>query len=219
MMKRTRIAALCGILLLGLLTLTACGGFDAKALVQGNLDVIYLGTYDQDYLDMVEITEEEAEASYNEGIENEATFFCDYFDVDWDALTAEGQQAILDMYKQIYQHSKYEVGEVTRNSDTYLVELTVYPIDIIKKFVDEDSDFFLDSWQHRLDTGEFDLYTDEEFEQAWASEIVTLISARLDNIGYLDPETISVQIAQDDDGYYVITDNDFQRIDELMIAY
>lgn len=219
MMKKTRLAALCGVLLLGLLTLSACGGFDAKALVQGNLDVIYLGTYDQDYLDMVEITEEEAEASYNEGIENEATFFCDYFDVDWDMLTTDGQQEILDMYKQIYQHSKYEVGEVTRNSDTYLVELTIYPIDIIQKFTDEDSDFFLDSWQHRLDTGEFDLYTDEEFEQAWSHEIVTLISARLDKIGYLDPETISVQIAQDDDGYYVITDNDFKRIDDLMIAY
>ncbi len=219
MMKKTRLAALCGILLLGLLTLSACGGFDAKALLQGNLDVIYLGTYDADYLDSVEMTEEEAEAAYNEGIENEAAFFCDYFDVDWDALDAAGQQEILDMYKHIYQHSKYEVGEVTRNSDTYLVELTVYPMDIIQKFTEEDSDFFLDSWQHRMDTGEFDLYTEEEFEQAWSHEIVTLISARLDNIGYLDPETISVQIAQDDDGYYVITDNDFQRIDELILAY
>lgn len=219
MQKKTRLAALCGILLLGLLTLSACGGFDAKTLLQGNLDVIYLGVYDQDYLNMVEMTEEEAEASYNEGIGNEAAYFCDYFDVDWDALTIAAQQDILDMYKQIYQHSKYEVGEVTRSSDTYLVELTVYPMDIIQKFVDEDSDSFLDSWQHRMDAGEFDLYTDEEFARAWSHEIVTLISARLDNIGYLDPETIPVQIDQDDDGHYVITDNGFRRIDELILAY
>ena len=219
MMKKTRLTALVSILLLGLLSLTSCGGFDAKALLQGNLDVIYLGTYDEEYLASVEMTREEAEATYQEGIETEAAFFCDYFDVDGNALNISAQQEILDMYKQIYQHSKYEVGEVTRNSDTYLVELTIYPMDIIQKFTDEDSDAFLDSWQNRLDTGEFDLYTDEEFERAWSHEIVTLISARLDNISYLDPETISVQIAQDDDGYYVITDNDFQRIDGLIIAY
>lgn len=61
--------------------------------------------------------------------------------------------------------------------------------------------------------------SDEEYEAAWAEGIIEMVRARLDNIDYLEPETISVQITADDEGYYSISDNDFQRIDALMIQY
>ena len=61
--------------------------------------------------------------------------------------------------------------------------------------------------------------SDAEFDEAWIVAILDAIAPRLDNVGYLEPETISVQIAKDSDGYYTITENDFSRVDELMIQY
>ena len=41
----------------------------------------------------------------------------------------------------------------------------------------------------------------------------------MDSIGYLDPQTVSVQVTKGDDGRYSIDNNDFSRIDGLMVAY
>ena len=49
--------------------------------------------------------------------------------------------------------------------------------------------------------------------------MIDMVSGHLDTIDYLDAQTISVQVTQDDDGAYSIDSGDFQRIDNLMIAY
>ena len=76
---------------------------------------------------------------------------------------------------------------------------------------------FSTQWQERTAAGEFE--TEEAFETAWAQGIIDLVSARVDTIDYLDPQTISVQVTQGDDGLYSIDSNDFSRIDGLIIAY
>ena len=40
----------------------------------------------------------------------------------------------------------------------------------------------------------------------------------LDNIGYLDPVTISLQVIIENDGYSIV-DDDLVRMDELVISY
>ena len=99
------------------------------------------------------------------------------------------------------------------------MQLTVYPIDIFQKVNDEDSEAFLADMQERADAGEFVNMTDDEYEVVWAQAIIDMVSARIDSIGYLDPQTISVQVVKDEDNVYVIDDSDFNRIDSLIIAY
>ncbi len=200
--------------------LSGCGMFfSATDLVQGNLDLIYRNEYTDEYLASVDLTADEADGQYEEGVQVEADYFAYYFDIYLEYCDESYRDRIEDLYHEIYAHSKYEVGEQTQNGDTYLVELTVYPIDIIWNVVEEDTDAFMEDWQARGEAGEFDEYTDQEFEEAWADGIIRLVEDRLDDIGYLEPEVISVQITPDDDGVYSISDNDFQRIDSLIIAY
>lgn len=219
-MKKLKFLSIFAVMALCLAGLTACGGgFDPAALLKGNLDVIYLGQCDDSHLKSVNLTREEAQEYYEDGILVEAEYFAAYFDCEYDSLSEATQQRIIDMYKQIYTHSKYEIGEVSKNGETYLVSLTVYPIDIMSKFVNEDYETFYAGMETRYNNGEFDAMTDEEFDEAWIVAVLDVIEPRLTNIGNLDPETISVQITKDTDGYYAITDNDMQRIDELIIKY
>ncbi len=204
--------------LLCLGVLAGCGSsFSATDLVKGNLDLIYLNQYSSEYLDSVNLTKEEADQQYEDGIAVEVEYFCNYFEVVLDSCDDTIEPQITELYHKIYEHSKYEVGEETRNGDTYLVELTVYPIDIMQKVLEEDMEAFGTQWQERTAAGEFE--TEEAFETAWAQGIIDLVSARVDTIDYLDPQTISVQVTQGDDGLYSIDSNDFSRIDELIIAY
>ena len=84
---------------------------------------------------------------------------------------------------------------------------------------DDDADNFNTMWQARIDDGDFNDMSDEEYEEAWANAIIDLVKSRISTIGYLDPQTISVQVTKDDDGVYSIDEGDFQRIDMLMIQY
>ena len=99
------------------------------------------------------------------------------------------------------------------------MQLTVYPIDIFQKVNDEDSEAFLADMQKRAEAGEFVNMTDDEYEVVWAQAIIDMVSARIGSIGYLDPQTISVQVVKGEDNVYVIDDSDFNRIDSLIISY
>ena len=132
MKRMKRSIALCLVLVMAL-TLTACGGGvtakDATALVQGNLDEIYLGKFDPEYLKLVDITEADARETYEEGLEVEAEVFAYYFDIS--NMTDEIKAEIIDLYKEIYAWSKYTVGEASKlDESTYAVKVVVSPLDI-----------------------------------------------------------------------------------------
>lgn len=218
-MKKMKVMALALAAALCLGLLSGCGSFSASELVKSNLDLIYLDQYSDDYLKKVGLDKEQAEQQYEGGLEMEAEYFADLFSIELDTCGDEVRQQIIDLYRQIYTHSKYEVGTESRSGDTYLVQLTVYPIDIFQKVADEDTDSFWENMQTRADAGEFADMTDEEYEVVWAQAVIDMVAARIDSIDYLDPQTISVQVVKDDDGVYSIDTSDFNRIDSLMIAY
>lgn len=200
--------------------LTGCSsGVPAKELVQGNLDAVYLGKFSAEYLKMVDTTEEQAKKDYETGIDTEVEYFAQYFSIDLSLCSDNIREQIADLYRQIYAKSKYEVGNETVNDETYLVELTIYPIDIFSKITEDDATELYNSLQARVDNGEFDEMSDAELEEVWAQAVIDLVSSRISTIGYLDAQTISVQVTKDDKDIYSIDSGDFDRIDALIIQY
>ena len=111
------------------LALTACaGGFDASKYVNGVLNNIYLGD-STGYMELVDITADEAKEEYEQGIGVEADFFLQYYGLD--SVSDDVYQQIVDMYKQIYSKSKFEVKDAVKNGDDFNVEVVVSPIDVI----------------------------------------------------------------------------------------
>ena len=133
-MKRTKPLLALVLAAVMALSLAGCGTLmtdSVGALVQGNLDELYLGQYNEDFLQLVDITEAEAEQNYLDGLDVEAQFFAQYFLIE--NLTDDIKAEIVDLYKEIYSHSRYEVGEATEvDEDTYGVPVTIYPIDIMQ---------------------------------------------------------------------------------------
>lgn len=202
-----------------LMLLPGCSSFSAAELVKNNLDLIYLNQYSDEYLKRVNLDKAQAEQQYQDGLSVEADVFAELFNIDLDSCDDAIKEQILELYRQIYSHSKYEVGTESRNGDVYLVPLTVYPIDIFAKVIEEDVEDFGSTMQSREEAGEFAEMTDEEFETVWAQAVIDMVASHLDSIDYLDGQTISVQVTQDDEGAYSIDSSDFQRIDSLVIAY
>jgi hypothetical protein len=205
--------------------LSGCAGdktdFSAVKLLQGNLDLIYLGAYDSEYLELTNLTEEAAQTAHEEALLTEAGYFADYFDISQEKLSEATASRIVELYRSIYAKSRYETGTAAKEGESgnYSVELTIYPIDIMQKFMNEDSEALLADWQVKRDSGELAELSEDERNEAWAQDILELLEARLDTLGYLEPQTITVHISQNENGEYIINADDFENADRLIIKY
>lgn len=208
-------AALC---VLSILLLSGCSSFSSGDYVQSNLDLIYLDQYTDESLQQVNLSEDEAHQKHEDKITAEAQTFASYFAIELDSCDSSVQERIHTLYQQIYPNSKYVIGSPATSDGVYLVPVTIYPIDIIDKAM-ENSAAFSESWQARIDAGEFTALSETEYETAWANAILDLVSENQDTIGYLEPQTISVQVTKDDDGAYHMDESEFQRINSLIIDY
>lgn len=201
-----------------ILLLCSCGmsASDAQTYVKGHLDSVYLNIHSEKYLELTGLDISECKNDYAHGIEQEVEYFLSYAQIE--GVSDETVERINRMYRQIYPHSKYEVGEVTKGSDRIFVNVTIYPIDVIVKAYDNGIEAFTEEFGRRADAGEFDDISDAEREELWADGIISAVEAQLDSVGYLEPVTISAQIIEED-GYYVLSEDDLRRIDELIIQY
>ena len=86
-----------------LIPLAACGGgytaADATALVKANLDILYLGQYDADYLSTTETSENDAEEIYQGNLEAEVNNrLILYYGME--AVSDEMYQELLDLQEE-----------------------------------------------------------------------------------------------------------------------
>ncbi len=215
-----------------LLSFVSCGlltGFDAKGLVQGNLDSIFLNKHSSEYLKRVDLTEEDAQKEYRQGLEIEAQYFASYWGIveeDFGEVYEDLDEAlkndIVELLDDIYSHTKYELGDVTSSSDRYTVEVTVYPIDIYEKAIDAIENYmpynaWLDKYENvdtaGLSASEYAAYTTE-----YGNAIVGLVRTQLNNIGYKDAKSFAIRVERVDE-VWGINQEDFDMFDSYVIYY
>lgn len=228
------LAALGLVLAMGL-SLTACdnisaimggGGIDAVAYIQGQLDEMYLGKFDPEYLKMVEIDEAEAQETYDNNVAVESDFFIDYFEIEYP--TDEYKARLAGIYKEIYKKADYTVVSSAKQDDgSYSVKVTVRPMDIIHQF-NEAAPAAVEEFNARYEDVDTDAMTDEEFDDwyqntydvDYQNTLADLLESLVPSIGYLEEKSIAVQIEEDPaDGYLAINDESLSNLDALIIDY
>ena len=211
-MKKKRVAIIC--VLAAVLLLAGCGGgFDASGYVRGVLNNIYLGD-SAEYTKMVDITEEEAAEEYEQGIEVEADFFLQYYGIG--EVSDDVYQQIVDMYKTIYQQSKFEVQEAIKNGDDYNVEVLISPIDVIVNS-EEDISAAVDEFVAAADPADYP--DDLSINDALARIVVDVINGNMPELGWQDQKSIIVKVEKDDAGYYGLSSDAISQLDQDIIAY
>lgn len=206
-------------------SLAACRGVsrfetDVAALVQGNLDSLYLGKFSQDYLQLVNCTQEECKQDYLSGLEAEAEYLAYYFDIE--ILDEDLKAELVALLQAIYSHARFTVGAVSRLDDsTYAVKLTVAPINIIEQATenfDEDmADFYA-----KYENADIEAMTEEEYAQYdkdWAQGILAMLYKALPKPEYREEQSVAIQVAKDADNLWTISDIDMASIDTLILYY
>lgn len=196
------------------LSLTGCaGGFDASKYVKGIMENVYYGEA-TNYMELVEITKEEAYEEYESGIKVEADYFVQYYNLE--EISDDVYQTIVDMYKEIYKAAKFDVKDAVKNGDDYNVEVVISPISLITDSEDE----IIEKWEELNNTLNPDDYASNmEINDEYANAVISVIKKNMSNIGYGADKSVIVKVEKDTNGYYMISDDAMMNLDTEVIAY
>lgn len=207
---------------------------EAAGLVQCNLDLLYRGTYDTEYLEKVNCTEEEAKASYDNNMEVEANYLLYYYRAatyghstgnSYTYMTDEQRETAISLCRDIYNKIRYTVGEAKELEDgSFEVTVAYAPLDIHEQvdqdWVEFEKDFvsrYDDVEKGWMDDAEYDKWLEEEIFPAYNQAVLDLVRTKLENVGYGEAATATLKVAKDSDGYYVIDYTSFDAFDCLLV--
>lgn len=229
MLRRLGALGCAGLLSLGL---ASCGGetmtsFDATAYVSGVLDETYKGSWNNAFLDLVDLTDGEARDAYEAALEQEYRRFAYQFDLNDAALTDETRGSVMDLLTDVCAKAQYSVKPAVLLDETrYAVEVSVRPMDLFLQVREDTLAGFQEEFAQRYDDADPDELTEEaltaleaQYENDWALGVVELCRDRLGLLNYLDVVPILVLVAPDDDGLYTMGDNDFSNLSALIVPY
>lgn len=228
MNKKWKMGLVLATMLSALVVLTACdlniGGVstkDATNYIKGDLDCTYLGVYSPEYLKILEIDEAEAAEQYEWNVEQEGTRFLSYIGVD-DYTDAQLDQA-RELMREIYTHSKYEVGNAEKLSDgTFTSQIKIWPIEIMQQFTSEQLDELIDEALTELNLDSNSDVSDEDyakFTDLYVTKTVELVSGLIPSLEYGTEQSVALRLQEDADGNYVMSDTDWGSVDDMIIDY
>lgn len=188
------------------MALSGCSSrVDASAFVKSALEMQYLGRYDA-YIKCMDITEDEAQELYQEGMEAEVSYFAAILGIE--ELSDSSEEQLVELYKQICLHSSFEVGEAVLTDEeakTYSVEVTIKPINLLTLAADD----LIANFSNTTDTN----------DPAYTEAVVEILSRHLPDIDNEDAKTVTVQVLTSDEGVFYLEEEDANEIVETMIDY
>ena len=158
-----------------ILALAGCGSGDDSSggteayqeYVVGIMDANYLGQYEK-YMEITGSDQTEAERIYEANIQNFALDMEAALSVKTDVVTKGVTEQFIVLARDIYSQVKYRAVDVVREGDTYTISLEVEPIDF-RETVREPFQTAVDSFNEQARNGDFDGYTDQEYEEAYGN--------------------------------------------------
>jgi len=213
-MKRMRTTIL---LLLLLLSLSGCGVNKKEkyeSYTRSVMNASYLGNFDE-YAAATGSSVSEGENLYNRHIDRLADAMCGFYSLDIreDAELYSRMQAIA---KAVYEKAKFDVSPARQENGSWVIDITISPIDFLPSSGDKLKSY-VEGFDQRIDAGEFNDITKEEYERIFASELLDMLEESAKEISYRDQKTVTVKILEGSSSYY-ISDEDLRTIDSLIVA-
>lgn len=129
-MKHIKRIAAAVLTLCALLALTACGGLQEKVesklwetaapiLVQGNMDLLYKGVCDENYLKLVNSTQEDCLPHYEENMALQAQAIMAAFEIN--DVNNNQSDRFIDIMKQVYAKADYTIGAASQVDDSHFL--------------------------------------------------------------------------------------------------
>lgn len=218
-------------------SLTGCKVIEKAAdeivtsMVQWDLDSAFLNKHNDTYLTLTDITKEEAEEGYWAIIDLDVENFCYYWGIiDGEYVTVEDldpklQDRLVTLMDTISQKVKFEVQSASAMDDSsYSVKVVLSPIDIMEQAsnqYDEETYEPLNKFWTESESLDFEAMSDEEYIDycnQYGTIITQMVEELLPNLGYLEEESMLIQVESVDD-VWETNESDIMNFYDKIIFY
>lgn len=178
------------------------------------LDVNYKGEFDG-YVKDNDGSESEAETMYDDSINYLAGQLISHYSLS----NAESDEVLTifdETARVIYSNAKYEVSQAYRSGDDYVVDVTVYPMNILNQAFD-DVFTYIDGSNSKISSGDYEDTSKEDYEAVMAQGIADILQSKSKDMEYLSPVVVTVKII-DDGEYYSVDASGLASVDASMLA-
>ena len=118
---------------------------------------------------------------------------------------------------KIYGQVKYQPVDVVREGDIYTVSLEVEPIDF-RETVREPFQSAVDTFNEQAKNGDFDGYTDQEYEEAYGQAVAAALGSNVNEMVYQDKTAVKVVLDYDkENNIYFISDEEMEALDNQVV--
>ena len=179
-------------------SLCGCSLFDSRAKVYSRyaislLDINYKNI-SKDYMTLTGVSQKDAEAVYVDNMDYQAHNLMNYYgvkEVDDGTILSE----FYYLAQSIFANAKYEVTKVKKDkeSDSYTLELTVYPLDTLETSYD-DVVAYIEDFNRKVDDGNYNNTTEVEYETEFAEGIIDILKKTAEKPGYMDPVVLELSL-------------------------
>ena len=191
-------------------TLTACGRFDASGYVKAALDSNIHGEFEE-YAEFVDISLEEAEQDYNDNLDSSMQSMASF------GMSEEMTAKYRTLFADLMKKTKYEVGEATKNDDgSYTVPVTVTPITNVFDELMDEAEKELMEYALQFVTAD-EAPTDDEITAYTVELLYNLLSERVSDIQYGDPQQMEVTVSPDENKAYSISADDMESLTNALV--
>ena len=223
----------CTICILALMfCFTGCNDVETQLMmdmVKGDLKALYLNECDDTYLEMCDMTREEINALYEDGIKSEAEYFCYYWgiiddgEVTYSDLDETLQKEIYTICDSISKETKFKVKSAARqDEESYSVKVVVSPIDVMEKanILYEDYEPLNAFWDKTEDVDYMTIPAEEylALRNEYGFIMVDMIKEVLPDLGYLEEKSLNIQVELVDD-YWMTNEDDLATFYEYHLSY
>lgn len=206
MLKRNASLVLVSLMILGMLAGCGMKPDNAKAYVQATLDAGYKANFDE-YTKITDSTKEEAQKLFDDNIDKVTN------SLGFDALgaTEETMDKYGELLKEIFAKVKYTVGDAKETDGGFEVEVTAEPMEIFTGMQDE----LIAKLQDEVTKSGKEI-TEDDVNQLAIDMVHEMLSEKLEEVTYGEPQTITVHVTKNSDGVWNITESDLQAVDKAL---
>ncbi|MCI8275486.1 MAG: hypothetical protein HFI66_07735 [Lachnospiraceae bacterium] len=193
------------------------GGTEAyQEYVVGIMDANYLGQYEK-YMEITGSAQAEAERIYEANVQTFALEMAEALSVKTDVVTKGVTEQFIVLAGKIYGQVKYQPVDVVREGDIYTVSLEVEPIDF-RETVREPFQSAVDTFNEQAKNGDFDGYTDQEYEEAYGQAVAAALGSNVNEMVYQDKTAVKVVLDYDkENNIYFISDEEMEALDNQVV--
>lgn len=200
-----------------MLSLTGCSDKQPKKYqnyIKSLIAINYLGAT-KDYISATGANEADATALYDSNVELLTNNLLAFYNIHL-SEDSESRQGFEDLARNIYSRVNYKVSPAYKNGTAYLVDITIYPINLFEQTAPEVVDY-ISKFNDDVADKKYADYTVDEYEKEFCDGLLAILNDGCNTMTYKEPVNVTVEIIKDDNTFY-ISDYDFLQIDAAMIS-